>query len=692
MRSQFLAALAHLPRRSKSAKRPHAALPVTRPRGGLIPVPAAPQPATAPRLTAQIAALLRTGSGRHGTRPDAVVLSIINWRERFQRPQHLALQMAAAGHRVFYVNVPARRAETAAWLEAVAPNVIAINLLEGSAERFYQDGLSPEQCESYFETLAQLRTTLAIHEAFIKVDFPVWRSFAETLRKRFGWRLVYDWFEDHNDVAWRRPPSFGADADALITHSDLVIAGSEPLARRADARARALTIVPNGVDTRHFAQPMPEPHQLRALKRPILGYIGFITGWFDVAMIAEAARARPDWTFVLVGEALDVDLRSLHERPNVIFTGEQPYAQLPAFARAFDVCLIPHQVRARTNLAGSVKFFEYLSTGRPIIASPLEWLRPFHRRHLVRFAADGRALVAQAARALAADSEQARVRRQREAARHTWQRRYDTLWSAIAPLYEPASIVLVTFNNLECTRACLDSIVAHTAYPNYEVIVVDNGSTDGTVDYLRACAKQSSRVRVIVNDRNLGFAPAANIGLAAARGAFLVLLNNDTIVTPAWLGGLLSHLADERIGAVGPVTNMAGSEAQLAVSYQTIGEMPAYAAVTTAGAATPWQLVERLPMFCMAFSRAVYEAVGALDERFTIGMFEDDDYCRRIRQTGRSLACVSDVFIHHVGHASFSQLGTAKFQEIFDTNRRRFEAKWKIAWGRPAQIKRASRT
>ena len=107
-----------------------------------------------------------------------------------------------------------------------------------------------------------------------------------------------------------------------------------------------------------------------------------------------------------------------------------------------------------------------------------------------------------------------------------------------APDYGLTSIVIVTYNQIEFTRQCLDSIRLLTDEP-YELIVVDNGSTDGTVEYLQAMPD----VRLIENDSNRGFPAAANQGMAVAAGKQVLLLNNDVVVTTGWLGRMLRALA-----------------------------------------------------------------------------------------------------------------------------------------------------
>jgi O-antigen biosynthesis protein len=125
------------------------------------------------------------------------------------------------------------------------------------------------------------------------------------------------------------------------------------------------------------------------------------------------------------------------------------------------------------------------------------------------------------------------------------------------------SIIIVTFNQLEYTRQCVESIRLMTDEP-YELIFVDNASTDGTVDYLKSLAGAT----VIENAENRGFPAAVNQGIIAATGRSILLLNNDTIVTTGWLRRLLVALdSDPKIGLAGPCSNLVGSEQQVDVNY-----------------------------------------------------------------------------------------------------------------------------
>ena len=242
------------------------------------------------------------------------------------------------------------------------------------------------------------------------------------------------------------------------------------------------------------------------------------------------------------------------------------------------------------------------------------------------------------------------------------------------------SIIIVSYNGLnETTAPCLDSVFQNTPGHNFEVIVVDNNSSDGSAPYLAALGNKEPRLKYILNQTNRGFAGGNNDGIKASAGDYIVLLNSDTQVTPGWLQGLIDPLKkDPAIGMIGPVSNAVGNEQQIFTIGST-RESVLQEGLSWAGMSTGAIFrTEMLGFFCIAARREVIEAVGLLDEEFGIGFYEDDDYCIRVRNAGYELACAEDVFVYHQGSGSFGKADRMTLKSMMRNNRTRLEEKYSI--------------
>jgi GT2 family glycosyltransferase len=249
---------------------------------------------------------------------------------------------------------------------------------------------------------------------------------------------------------------------------------------------------------------------------------------------------------------------------------------------------------------------------------------------------------------------------------------------AIDQIKEPlVSIIILTYNNLQLTKACLKSLEQYTDYENIEIIIVDNASSDDTPIYLKQNYENLKNYKVILNNENLGFSAGNNVGLKVATGDYLVLLNNDTLVTTGWMRTMVNHFRyNPKLGLLGPITNNIGNEAKVFTKYKNPNDM--FPEVThiifkNMGKLLP---LKTAAFFCVMMSREVYEKVGLLDESFGLGFFEDDDYCRRVQQQGYDIFCAEDVFIHHHLSASFDKLKSETRQELFEKNKKIYESKW----------------
>ena len=591
------------------------------------------------------------------------------------RPHHVAQQLARNGHLVFYVLAdPVLKATDPRHYSAkvIEPNLYQITLRAAGFDR-YGGVITGDSIESCRAALGELVRDFRIAAAVQHVHLPSWTGLALALRDRFQWPVIYDCMDD-----WDGYPLIGqrqvALESALIATADAVTFTSACLLDKKGGLARRAALIRNGVDFDFFQQNC-RPNQRFLFPRPTIGFYGALAEWIDFELLVEVARRRPEWRFVFAGWQSGADLHGLDAEPNVTLPGELPYEAMPELLWHFDVAIIPFRVGPVTDAVDPVKLHEYLAGGKPVVATPIRELA--HYSDVVRLADAPESFSKALEEALADKSPENAERRRQVAQTSTWAAHYRSFDQLASDLFPKVSIVVVTFNNLNLTQKCLDSVLGRTMLPQLEVIVVDNASTDGTPVYLRELSERDARVRIILNADNKGFAAANNQGLAISAGSVLVLLNNDVVVPHGWLRGLLRTLRDEKVGLVGPVTNSVGNEAWIPTNYRSQREMGDFAARHMSRNIGARFDISMLAMYCVAMRREVWEAVGPLDEAFGIGMFEDDDYAKRVRLAGLEVVCSPESFVHHYGQASFRNLmADGTYDRLWLQNQAYFESKW----------------
>ncbi|MGC8483832.1 MAG: glycosyltransferase [Thermodesulfobium sp.] len=240
------------------------------------------------------------------------------------------------------------------------------------------------------------------------------------------------------------------------------------------------------------------------------------------------------------------------------------------------------------------------------------------------------------------------------------------------------SIIIPVYNALSMTKACLRSIYNETRDLEFEIIIVDNASDDDTYKWLMEEKSKHSNLKIFRIDRNIGFGPAVNFGIQRCKGEFVVILNNDTIVSPGWLDNLLAVAkADLSVGIVSPVTNYVDEGPQIDVQAQNLSPDPiaiAQYAKSIVNRTDIFYEPNRLVFFCVLIRRELIDLIGYLDEGYEKGNFEDDDYCLRARMAGYRLAIAKNSFVYRHGSVTFkaNRIFHSKWMQV---NRERFYAK-----------------
>ncbi len=362
---------------------------------------------------------LDPGRPRPG-RADILVLPVIAWSYRRQRPQQLAEALARCGNRVFYGSL--RGTGEPDEPTGVAPGVTLLPIAgvrrEDPADRRLKDRALAEA----FEDLSASRRRFDLQDVVLLVQTPFWAPLAAALRERFGWRIVYDCLDAHEEFSTNRPRILAEAEEELARSADFVVATSESLRRHLAAWNPEARLLPNACDFDMFAE-VPAP--AGAPDHLTIGYVGAVDEWFDMSLLARVAALRPQWTFEIVG-GLEGAALEVPRLPNLVFRGERPHGEMPGFRERFDVEIIPFRLSALTHATDPVKLYEAAAAGRMIVATPMQSLEPFARRGVVRLAATPEDFVREIEAAAGGGAEGAR--RQRAFAReNTWDIRAETL-------------------------------------------------------------------------------------------------------------------------------------------------------------------------------------------------------------------------------------------------------------------------
>lgn len=371
-----------------------------------------------------------------------VCLSTIDWDFLWQRQQELMSRFARAGVPVVYVEPLGVRSARLSDVRKVGKRVgrwlrhgVAAPATPGvpGLERVSPYAL-PVQGSALIDDLnARLvaRTIGAACRRRMMARPLVWVYYATPVVHRLLDRLapsllVYDCIDDIARNARGVAPGYAAAEAALCARADALLATSSALWSERRALNAATHLVPPGVDMLYFGRPQPEPPALAALPHPRLGFFGGIDERLDLSLLAQAARARPDWTLVLIG-VVRTDVTVLRGLSNVVFIPQQAHRQLPGYVQHLDVLLLPYVLNDYTKRIYPAKVFECLATGKPVVATALPDLLPFSGS--IRLAERGDA-VAHIAAALSEDPAQAAAR-QAVAAANTWDSRFRAILDII---------------------------------------------------------------------------------------------------------------------------------------------------------------------------------------------------------------------------------------------------------------------
>lgn len=230
------------------------------------------------------------------------------------------------------------------------------------------------------------------------------------------------------------------------------------------------------------------------------------------------------------------------------------------------------------------------------------------------------------------------------------------------------SIITLTYNNLKTTtEPYIKSLYDYTDKNLFELIIVDNGSSDGTVEFLKKLEDEKDNITVIYNNENLGYSKGNNQGIKAAQCEYIALLNNDILLSPDWYLPLMERLDNPQTAMVSPfaIQSFLVAEKNFIKSARKL----------KAQVSNNYDEIVKCDFSCVMFKNNLINSIGYLDENFTPAYFEDDDYCVRSVLAGYKNYISNQSYIYHKTSSTGKKL--KEREEIFNRNREYFFNKHK---------------
>lgn len=432
--------------------------------------------------------------------------------------------------------------------------------------------------------------------------------------------------------------------------------------------SRPYLYLPNAVNTELF-EPLKQykcPVDLKRGRKTLI-YFGSLWGeWFEWDKIDYIAQECPDCEINLIGDYSGCMEHFQNKKKNVHFLGLKEQAELPGYLQYSDCALLPFKNSSIGAYVSPLKVFEYIAMNKRVLATRLDDIQGYPNV----YCSDSKKEWADYLRNSPTELEDSSI----FTAQNNWFARCGKLLEKISdntkePDSGTISVIVLNHNNQKVIQRCVESLLVHNRRYHYEIVVVDNASTDGSYEFLEK--KYQDKVILIKNNRN-GCSSGRNLGVKNAGGKYICFLDSDQwVVSDYWLDSVLKLMQDHvNIGA-------AAWNAGWFTKGQTTGPIVDYMPERAVSHAKVWYRTDIAYLATSGFimERYLFEQVGGFDEYYDPTCYEDTDLSLKIRDAGYELAYCPYMAIMHLPHQT-TQSGSNRHKKLMDRNGIYFKKKW----------------
>lgn len=317
-----------------------------------------------------------------------VCFSHLSWKFVYQRPQHL-LSRFAKKYAVYYIEEFVYSPEDDGYsMNITNENVtVIVPHLNNSIQRI-QDETKRKEI-----VIKNLFKEHAIQSYIFWYYTPMALAFTANFKPL---ATVYDCMDELSAFKFA-PPEITAFEQELFRKANVVFTGGNNLYKAKKEQHDNIHCCPSSIDKAHFKVARDHKNEVAdqsAIPYPRLGFFGVIDERFDIDLIKQAADAKPDWHFVLVGPVIKIDAATLPQNENIHYLGPKTYEELPAYLSGWDIALIPFAINESTRYISPTKTPEYLAGGKPVISTAItDVVNPYFELGLVHIVQNAEDLI-----------------------------------------------------------------------------------------------------------------------------------------------------------------------------------------------------------------------------------------------------------------------------------------------------------
>jgi glycosyltransferase involved in cell wall biosynthesis len=359
---------------------------------------------------------------------DLVCFSHLRWAFVFQRPQHL-LSRFAKHQRVFFIEEPIfHDGEETLHIEN-CDNVFVVT-------QYLKHGHSEEEVHAKLRKMVDsLIVNMQINRYFAWYYTPMAMPFTNHLSPEI---TVYDCMDELSAFKFA-PPALTINEKELFKKADVVFTGGHSIYENKKDQHHNVHAFPSSIDKHHFNRARTnkvDPADQKDIPHTRFGFFGVVDERFDIDLIAEVARQKPEWHFVILGPVVKIDPNSLPKYDNIHYLGGKKYDELPSYISGWDIAVIPFANNESTKYISPTKTPEYLAAGKPVISTPIrDVIRPYGDNKLVHIASTPQEFIAAAEKELAKKNRRAWLKKVDEFLMgNSW----DRTWSKMVRIIEGA--------------------------------------------------------------------------------------------------------------------------------------------------------------------------------------------------------------------------------------------------------------